>query len=36
MFKYSICDPLKKEPIEMGSIEKDKILDVLDKFPWKS
>src|SRR5688572_9936688 len=34
MFGYSICDPLRKEPIEMGSIEKDKIIDVLDKFPW--
>lgn len=34
MFTYSICDPLKKDPIEMGEIEKDKILDILDRFPW--
>jgi hypothetical protein len=34
MFRYSVCDPLKKDPIEMGEIEKGKILEVLDKFPW--
>jgi len=34
MFRYSICDPLKKEPIEMGDIDKGKILDILDRFPW--
>jgi len=34
MFRYSICDPLKKDPIEMGDIEKDKILDIFDRFPW--
>jgi hypothetical protein len=34
MFRYSICDPLKKEPIEMGEIDMGKIMDVLDKFPW--
>ena len=34
MFRYSICDPLKKEPIDLGDIEKDKILDVVDKLPW--
>jgi hypothetical protein len=34
MFRYSICDPLKNEPIEMGEIEKEKILDILDRFPW--
>ncbi len=34
MFRYSICDPLKKEPIDLGEIEKDKILDILDKLPW--
>lgn len=34
MFTYSICDPLQKQPIEMGEIEKDRILDVLDRFPW--
>jgi len=34
MFKYSICDPLVKDPIEMGEIEKEKISDILDRFPW--
>jgi hypothetical protein len=34
MFRYSICDPLKSEPIEMGEIEKGKILDIVDRFPW--
>lgn len=34
MFRYSICDPLKKEPIEMGAIERGKILDILERFPW--
>ena len=34
MFRYSICDPLKHEPIEMGEIDKRKILDIVDRFPW--
>ena len=34
MFRYSICDPLKKDPIEMGEIEREKILDIVDRFPW--
>lgn len=34
MFRYSICDPLKRDVIEMGKIEKAEILDVLEKFPW--
>jgi hypothetical protein len=34
MFRYNICDPLKKEPIEMGDIDKGKILDILGRFPW--
>lgn len=34
MFTYSICDPLKKDPVEMGEIEKEKIPDILERFPW--
>lgn len=34
MFKYSICDPLKKEPIEMGDIDQGQIISILDRFPW--
>jgi hypothetical protein len=34
MFRYSICDPLKNGPIEMGEVEKAKILDIVDRFPW--
>jgi hypothetical protein len=34
MFRYSICDPLKKEPIDLGDIEKEKIMEILEKIPW--
>ena len=34
MFRYSICDPLRNEPIQMGEVEKGKILDIVDRFPW--
>lgn len=34
MFRYSICDPFKKAPIEMGEIEKGEIIEVLDRFPF--
>jgi hypothetical protein len=34
MFRYSICDPLKQDPIEMGEIGKEEVLDILDRFPW--
>lgn len=34
MFRCSVCDPLKKEPIEIGEIAKEKALDIFDKFPW--
>lgn len=29
-----MCDPLKKDIIELGEIERDKILDVFNRFPW--
>lgn len=35
MFHHSILDPLKEDPISMGPIEKDSILPMLDKFPWR-
>jgi hypothetical protein len=34
MFRYSICDPLKEMPVEMGAIDKSQMLDVFDRFPW--
>ncbi|MFN7599781.1 MAG: hypothetical protein ACK5R0_00095 [Bacteroidota bacterium] len=34
MFRYSICDPLRKDQIELGDIEKEKILDIFDRIPW--
>ena len=34
MFRYSICDPLLKKPIEKGPIERGQILSVLESFPW--
>ena len=34
MFRYSVCDPLKSDPIEMGEINKEKIHDTVEGFPW--
>lgn len=34
MFRCSICDPLKKDIIELGEIPGEKALDILDQFPW--
>lgn len=34
MYRYSICDPLKPEPIEMGAINKDEIIEILNSVPW--
>jgi len=33
-FRASFCDPFKPDIIELGEIEKDKILDAFDKIPW--
>lgn len=33
-FRASLCDPFKPDIIELGEIEKDKILDAFDKIPW--
>jgi len=35
-FRYSVCDPFKPDVIEMGEIEKERIMDVFEKFPWES
>lgn len=34
MYRYSICDPLKPEIIEMGNIAKEDVMDILNQFPW--
>jgi hypothetical protein len=34
-FRASLCDPLKPEIIELGDIEKDKIIDEFEKIPWR-
>ena len=34
MFRYAVCDPLKPDPLEMGAIEREKILETFDRFPW--
>lgn len=33
-FRASFCDPFKPEIIEMGGIEKDKIMETFGKIPW--
>ena len=30
----AFCDPLIKDPIKMGEIEKGKIMDIGDRFRW--
>lgn len=34
MFRHSICDPFEMHPIEMGDIEREKVMDVLNGFLW--
>jgi len=33
-FRASFCDPFKPDIIELGEIEKNKILETFDKIPW--
>lgn len=33
-FRASFCDPFKPDIIEMGDIEKDKIMKTFEKIPW--
>ena len=33
-FRASFCDPFKPDIIEIGKIERDKILDTFHKIPW--
>lgn len=33
-FRASFCDPFKPEIIELGNIEKDKIMETFEKIPW--
>ena len=33
-FRASFCDPFRPEIIEMGDIEKDKIIETFEKIPW--
>jgi hypothetical protein len=33
-FRASFCDPFKKDIIELGVIEKDKIMESFEKIPW--
>lgn len=33
-FRASFCDPFKPDIIEMGEIEKDKIMELFHKIPW--
>jgi len=33
-FRASFCDPFKPDVIEIGTIEKEKILETFEKMPW--
>ena len=33
-FRVSFCDPLKPDIIEIGNVEKGKIMELFDKIPW--
>jgi hypothetical protein len=33
-FRASFCSPFKKEIIDLGSVEKDKIIDLFNNTPW--
>ena len=33
-FKATFCDPLQKDIIELGDIQKDSIIDRFEKTPW--
>lgn len=34
MYRYSICDPLHADVLEMGQIPKESVLEIFDEFPW--
>jgi hypothetical protein len=34
-FRASFCDPFKPDIIELGEVEKDKIIDSFHRIPWK-
>ncbi|MDD4528218.1 MAG: hypothetical protein PHF25_09380 [Candidatus Margulisbacteria bacterium] len=34
-FRASFCDPFKPKIIEIGNIEKEKIIETFEKIPWK-
>ena len=33
-FRASFCDPFKSDIIEIGDIERDKIMELFEKIPW--
>jgi hypothetical protein len=33
-FRASFCDPFKPDIIELGNVEKDKIMELFEKTPW--
>lgn len=33
-FRASFCDPFKPDTIELGDIEKEKIIETFEKIPW--
>jgi len=35
-FSISFCDPLKKDIVEMGDIDKDKVFEIFEDIKWNS
>ena len=35
-FRASFCDPFKSEIVELGAIQKDKVMEHFDNIPWSA
>lgn len=33
-YRASFCDPFKKDIIEIGDVDKDKVMETFEKIPW--
>jgi len=33
-FRASFCDPFKADIVELGDVEKDKVMEMFEKVPW--
>ena len=34
IFRASFCDPFKADIVELGDVEKDKVMEMFEKVPW--